>query len=660
MNNKTLETQSIESEKTPRQLVLQIPLNKLTIIIPILIVILIFTTASALGLGGGDRVFAQAGQFSSVGEPSVPQGADSFSSTGTISFQGELTQASDGSTIADGEYKMRFSIFTVIGAPILWPTSADYEEHPSVIVTDGLFNVLLGSQITIPADVFSDGGDRYLHIEVCLTSGVSCTDFEILGSLPISSVAYAKGIIPGTVVNATSGFGLRVNKSGGNGSALEGHATSTAGITWGVAGSTASSSDLAAGVVGTSAHFSGKTYGVYGSSQSSLGSGVHGIAPITGVSGEASNTSGTAYGVYGLSNSPQGTGVYGISPNKGVYGESDSITGLAYGVYGLSVSPDGAGVFGESPYLGLYGAAYTSTGHTYGIYGESNSDWGTGVYGTGQMTGTVGIATNPYGVGIGVYGMGYKGVVGRGRTTGVVGKSNSESGGGIGVFGEATNQGSPISFGVQGENWSSNTDSAGLYGVANSSGIGVRAFSQNGVGVRATTANGDIYRGYNSSPYDLEFKVTNDGEVYADGSFHSGGADFAELLPAVDGLEPGDVLIIGLDGQLARSTEANQPTVVGVYSTEPGFLGGSADDTDAEGKVPLAVVGVVPVKVSAENGPIRPGDLLTTSAAPGYAMLALPVDFNGIQFHLPGTIIGKALEGLEEGTGIIMVLVTLQ
>jgi hypothetical protein len=120
------------------------------------------------------------------------------------------------------------------------------------------------------------------------------------------------------------------------------------------------------------------------------------------------------------------------------------------------------------------------------------------------------------------------------------------------------------------------------------------------------------------------------------------------------------VLVIGPDGRLARSTAPNASAVAGVYSTRPAFLGGSADDADPAGKIPLAVVGVVPVKVTAENGAIRPGDLLTTSSLPGHAMRAVPVEAGGVQFYQPGTLIGKALEGLDGGTGMIMALVTLQ
>jgi hypothetical protein len=71
-------------------------------------------------------------------------------------------------------------------------------------------------------------------------------------------------------------------------------------------------------------------------------------------------------------------------------------------------------------------------------------------------------------------------------------------------------------------------------------------------------------------------------------------------------------------------------------------------------EVPLAVVGIVPCKVSAGNGPIRIGDLLVTAATPGHAMKG--TDRN----RMLGAIVGKALEPLRDGTGVIQVLVTLQ
>jgi len=61
--------------------------------------------------------------------------------------------------------------------------------------------------------------------------------------------------------------------------------------------------------------------------------------------------------------------------------------------------------------------------------------------------------------------------------------------------------------------------------------------------------------------------------------------------------------------------------------------------------------------VDASYDPIKTGDLLTTSTTRGHAMKAQSVDTGGIEIHRPGTIIGKALEPLETGTGLIEVFV---
>ena len=68
----------------------------------------------------------------------------------------------------------------------------------------------------------------------------------------------------------------------------------------------------------------------------------------------------------------------------------------------------------------------------------------------------------------------------------------------------------------------------------------------------------------------------------------------------------------------------------------------------------MAMVGIVPIKVSAENGPIRRGDLLVTSSMAGYAMKGTD------RGKMLGAIVGKAMGDLESGTGVIEVLVSLQ
>ena len=68
----------------------------------------------------------------------------------------------------------------------------------------------------------------------------------------------------------------------------------------------------------------------------------------------------------------------------------------------------------------------------------------------------------------------------------------------------------------------------------------------------------------------------------------------------------------------------------------------------------MAVVGIVPCKVSAENGPIQRGDLLVTSSTEGHAMKGTD------RRRMLGAVVGKALETLQRGKGVIEVLVTLQ
>ena len=78
------------------------------------------------------------------------------------------------------------------------------------------------------------------------------------------------------------------------------------------------------------------------------------------------------------------------------------------------------------------------------------------------------------------------------------------------------------------------------------------------------------------------------------------------------------------------------------------------DEAIPNNEVPLAVVGIVPCRVTTENGPIIAGDLLVTSSTPGHAMKGTD------RARMLGAVVGKALEPLREGTGEIQVLVTLQ
>jgi hypothetical protein len=74
----------------------------------------------------------------------------------------------------------------------------------------------------------------------------------------------------------------------------------------------------------------------------------------------------------------------------------------------------------------------------------------------------------------------------------------------------------------------------------------------------------------------------------------------------------------------------------------------------------IATTGRVKVHVTAANGAIKVGDLLSTSDIAGVAMRSTPLELGGAKLHRPGTLIGKALEPLASGEGDILVLLSLQ
>jgi hypothetical protein len=149
----------------------------------------------------------------------------------------------------------------------------------------------------------------------------------------------------------------------------------------------------------------------------------------------------------------------------------------------------------------------------------------------------------------------------------------------------------------------------------------------------------------------------------------TGGADFAEnfevnAAPAINEavtpeVEPGMVVSIDPEhpGKLTLSARAYDSQVAGVISGAGGVKPGmvmSQEGTLADGKFPVALTGRVYCRVDSAYGAIKPGDLLTTSNTPGYAMKATDRE----KAH--GAIIGKAMTGLKEGKGLVLVLVNLQ
>lgn len=124
-------------------------------------------------------------------------------------------------------------------------------------------------------------------------------------------------------------------------------------------------------------------------------------------------------------------------------------------------------------------------------------------------------------------------------------------------------------------------------------------------------------------------------------------------------VEPGTVVCIDPDseGKLTVSRQPYDRRVAGIISgaggVRPGMLMGQ-DGTAASGAHPVALTGRVYCRATAVNGPIEPGDLLTTSTLPGRAMRA------DDPARAQGAVLGKAMGSLAAGEGLVLVLVGLQ
>jgi hypothetical protein len=148
------------------------------------------------------------------------------------------------------------------------------------------------------------------------------------------------------------------------------------------------------------------------------------------------------------------------------------------------------------------------------------------------------------------------------------------------------------------------------------------------------------------------------GDVTVDGNISAKYQDVAEWVPSAQKLDAGMVVILDTarDNHVTASSTPYDTRVAGVISAQPGLSLGEA----GEGKALVATTGRVKVKVDATRAPIKIGDLLVTSEVAGVAMRSQPVELGGVQLHRPGTLIGKALQSLDKGTGEILVLLSLQ
>jgi len=284
-----------------------------------------------------------------------------------------------------------------------------------------------------------------------------------------------------------------------------------------------------------------------------------------------------------------------------VTGLQPAITGPGIGVSGQSLSPSGYGVYGVGAQNG-YGGKFVCNG-TYGYAVEAVSDTG------------------------------YAGVF-----NGKVRVSGSSEFNGI-----VTSQGASGGYAVK--NRDDSTKRWVMYGRNGNSEDQLAFYSDTTGDVASLSPAGNLYLTGTLSTTVLTIR---------------GGADVAEPFPMTQPatMEPGCVVVIDDEnpGRLKLSTAECDTRVAGIISGAGGVQPGLRLHQDGvmEGDHHVALSGRVYVKADASSGPIGPGDLLTTSATPGHAMkVPLAVEARG-------AVLGKAMSRLESGTGLVLVLVTLQ
>lgn len=175
---------------------------------------------------------------------------------------------------------------------------------------------------------------------------------------------------------------------------------------------------------------------------------------------------------------------------------------------------------------------------------------------------------------------------------------------------------------------------------------------------------GDLFMKLDSAGLDVSAsvqaaKLSIKGDAQVKTLTITGGADLAEPFQISHAnTEKGSLMVIdeAHPGQLKLSSEAYDTRVAGVISgangIEPGLSLRQSGVIEAGQNVALS--GRVYVKATASNGPITPGDLLTTSSTPGHAMKVT----DPTRSH--GAVVGKAMSALDQDRGFVLVLVSLQ
>ncbi len=260
---------------------------------------------------------------------------------------------------------------------------------------------------------------------------------------------------------------------------------------------------------------------------------------------------------------------------------------------------------------------------------ESSVIYGNNVSAEKYAIGVAGISGSPSAENVNSYG-----VLGHSTHVGVRGQSSGSEGHGAGVVGASR-------FGAGGVFSSEH----GYSLIADGSGSVLNGFDDS----LKLLGNGKALFVSGSSQFEGMVTVKGDGK---ENLFPGGAVELFEVDDA-DYISPGDLLAVSEGGNslLTKSKKSYNRSVIGIVSGNPYIV---INNSGKEEKIfPVVLAGKALCRVDARNNPVKPGDLIVASDTAGCGMAGKIDSFDKV-----GTVIGKALDALDDGIGLIAVFVT--
>ncbi len=583
-----------------------------------------------------------------------------------ISIQGLLVNQNNGQPV-NGPVDLQFKIYDIaVGGTELWS-----EIHTSVALEQGTYKIFLGSITPLTTIAFN----KPLYLEMIRTD----TDpdqtfpredlttapyaFQSVSLLGLNSVATGTDAIAGGTNNRARGIYSVVSGGGGP---SQGDSNSASGNYSTVSGGKKNkATDTFASIGGGSSNDATNNYATVSGGSDNIASGYESTVSGGLFSFASGNYSTVAGGgnnrARGLSSVVSGGGGPSITDSNSALGDYSTVPGgwrnLATGDYsfaaGRNAKADHSGSFvWNSNVL----AFHSTTANEFSI----NASGGTRVIPKLDVRQTNDVKTVEIAANAGTDSGGQVYLYDPDGTKTIELDGRYSSGGG--VIDMFTKSGTTTVL-IRSQEGTSQGAQVSLYRADGSRTIELDAEEGAGGGGDISLWN-NAATPVNTIQIDADYAGTGVGRIITDVLEIKGGSDLSEQFN-VNGvnspLRPEAGMIVSIDpahpGELLVSSTPYDRTVAGIISgaggVKTGMLMGQTN-TLADGRHPVALSGRVYCWAEASEGPIQPGDLLTTSDIPGHAMKVADFD----KAH--GAIIGKAMTALTGGRGLVLVLVSLQ